>query len=105
MMNLADAKAKLGNSEECLKVLEEVKGKSFFRVEIPLKLLRHLTSLYRIKIIHLIEIRTRLYRTEEHPEVANTLNNIANVLKYLGKPERAFEINQRVLGTLSHNGF
>ncbi len=45
-----------------------------------------------------IEIRTKIYKTTEHPEVATTLANIAQQRSKLGDYQTAMEEFQKVLG-------
>jgi tetratricopeptide (TPR) repeat protein len=47
---------------------------------------------------HKIEILTKIYKTDEHPQVATTLANIAQQRRNLGDYERAIEVFEKVLG-------
>jgi hypothetical protein len=45
-----------------------------------------------------IEIRTKIYKTKEHPQVATTLANIAEQRSNLGDYQGALEDFEKVLG-------
>ena len=47
---------------------------------------------------HRIEIETKIYKTNEHPEVAKILSSIAQNRSNLGEYQRAIEEFEKVLG-------
>jgi tetratricopeptide (TPR) repeat protein len=52
---------------------------------------------------HQVDIFTKIYKTNEHPQVASTLYNIAQQRSNIGDYQRAIEEFEKVLGNQKTN--
>ena len=49
-------------------------------------------------ILFIMEARRKIFKTEEHPDVATTINNIANFYGDLGDSEKALRMHEQNFG-------